>query len=202
MLVVGFPTGPLEANCYLLASEDGGECVIVDPGEEAAEPLGTALATHGLTPVAMLATHGHPDHVASAGEVGARHGIPLYLHEADRPLLGQDAGQRKDGIVSLVDGPLRLAGLEITVSGTPGHTAGSVVFGLTSAEGGRIVLTGDSLFAGSIGRSSGDGGELVRSLGARVMTLPDDTVVLPGHGPATTIGQERAANPFLAGTGA
>ncbi len=202
MLVVGFPAGPLEANCYLLAPDGGDECVIVDPGEEAAEPIEAALAEHGLRPAAMLATHGHPDHVASAGEVGARHGIPLYLHEADRPLLGQDAGQRKDGIVPFVDGPLRLAGLEITVSGTPGHTAGSVVFGLTSAEGGRIVLTGDSLFAGSIGRSSGDGGELVRSLGTKVMTLPDDTVVLPGHGPATTIGRERAANPFLAGTGA
>lgn len=202
MLVVGFPAGPLEANCYLLAPEGGGECVIIDPGEDVAGPLAAALSTHGLTPVAMLATHGHPDHVASADEIGARHGIPLYLHEADRPLLGRDAGERKDGIVPLADGPLGLAGLEITVSGTPGHTAGSVVFGLTSAEGGRIVLTGDSLFAGSIGRSAGDGDELVRSLGAKVMTMPDDTVVLPGHGPATTIGQERAGNPFLAGTGA
>ncbi|KFU81777.1 Glyoxylase, beta-lactamase superfamily II [Amycolatopsis lurida] len=202
MLVVGFPAGPLEANCYLLAPEGGGECVIVDPGEDVVEPLEAALSTHGLMPVAMLATHGHPDHVASADEIGARHGIPLYLHEADRPLLGRDAGERKDGIVPLADGPLGLAGLEITVSGTPGHTAGSVVFGLTSAEGGRIVLTGDSLFAGSIGRSAGDGDELVRSLGAKVMTMPDDTVVLPGHGPATTIGQERAGNPFLAGTGA
>lgn len=202
MLVVGFPAGPLEANCYLLAPEGGGDCVIVDPGEDVAGPLEAALSTHGLTPVAMLATHGHPDHVASADEIGARHGIPLYLHEADRPLLGRDAGERKDGIVPLADGPLALAGLEITVSATPGHTAGSVVFGLTSAEGGRIVLTGDSLFAGSIGRSAGDGDELVRSLGAKVMTLPDETVVLPGHGPATTIGQERAGNPFLAGTGA
>ncbi|MEU3626272.1 hypothetical protein BS329_16575 [Amycolatopsis coloradensis] len=198
MLVVGFPAGPLEANCYLLAPADGGECVIVDPGEDVLEPLEAALAAHGLTPVAMLATHGHPDHVASAAEVGARHGIPLHLDEADRPLV---AGEWKDGIVPLVDGPLRLAGLEITVSRTPGHTAGSVVFGLTSAEGGRIALTGDSLFAGSIGRSSGEDGELVRSLGAKVMTLPDDTVVLPGHGPATTIGQERAGNPFLTGTG-
>ncbi|WP_037308234.1 MBL fold metallo-hydrolase [Amycolatopsis orientalis] len=201
MLVVGFPAGPLEANCYLLAPERGGDCVLVDPGEDIGEPLDAALAAHGLTPVAMLATHGHPDHVASAVEVGARHGIPLHLHEADRPLLAADAGEWKDGIVPLVEGPLRLAGLEITVSRTPGHTAGSVTFGLTSAEGGRIVLTGDSLFAGSIGRSSGSGGELVRSLGAKVMTLPDDTVVLPGHGPATTIGQERAGNPFLAGTG-
>ncbi|WP_410645998.1 MBL fold metallo-hydrolase [Amycolatopsis sp. cmx-4-54] len=202
MLVVGFPAGPLEANCYLLAPEGGGECVIVDPGEDVVEPLEAALSTHGLTPVAMLATHGHPDHVASAGEIGARHGIPLYLHEADRPLLGRDAGERKDGIVPLAEGPLGLAGLEITVSATPGHTAGSVVFGLTSAEGGRIVFTGDSLFAGSIGRSAGAGDELVRSLDAKVMTMPDDTVVLPGHGPATTIGQERAGNPFLAGTGA
>jgi glyoxylase-like metal-dependent hydrolase (beta-lactamase superfamily II) len=201
VLVVGFPAGPLEANCYLLAPEGGGECVLVDPGEDIGEPLEAALSGHGLTPVAMLATHGHPDHVASAAEVGARQGIPLYLHEADWPLLAADAGEGKDGIVPLVEGPLTLAGLEITVSRTPGHTAGSVIFGLSSAEGGRIVLTGDSLFAGSIGRSSGDGDELVRSLGTKVMTLPDDTVVLPGHGPATTIGQERAGNPFLAGTG-
>lgn len=202
MLVVGFAAGPLEANCYLLAPAAGGECVIVDPGEDVLVPLEAALAEHGLTPIAMLATHGHPDHVASAAEAGARYGVSLHLHEADRPLLAEAAGEWKDGIVPLVQGPLRLAGLEITVSATPGHTAGSVAFGLTSGAGGRIVLTGDSLFAGSIGRSSGEGDELVKSLGAKVMTLPDDTVVLPGHGPATTIGKERAGNPFLAGTGA
>lgn len=201
MLVVGFPAGPLQANCYLLARADGTECVIVDPGEDVLEPLEAALAGHRLTPVAMLATHGHPDHIASAPEVGARYEVPLYLDEADLSLWGGDAGERKDGIVPLVQGPLRLAGLEITVSRTPGHTAGSVVFGLASDEGGRIVLTGDSLFAGSVGRSSGEGDELLRSLGDKVMTLPDNTVVLPGHGPATTIGQERANNPFLAGTG-
>ncbi len=202
MLVVGFPAGALQANCYLLAPAAGGECVIVDPGEDALEPIQAALDQHRLTPVAMLATHGHPDHVASAPAAGARYGIPLYLHEADLPLCDGDAGEWKDGIVPLVQGPLRLAGLEITVSHTPGHTAGSVVFGLASTEGGRVALTGDSLFAGSIGRSSSEGDELVKSLGAKVMTLSDDTVVLPGHGPATTIGQERAGNPFLAGTGA
>ncbi|MEC3976732.1 MBL fold metallo-hydrolase [Amycolatopsis sp. H20-H5] len=192
MLVVGFPAGPLQANCYLLALAAGGECVVVDPGQDALEPLEAALREHRLTPAAVLATHGHPDHVASAAALEAGHGTPLRLHRSDTSWANGET-------IPLDEGVLSLAGLEITVDHTPGHTPGSVVFRLTTPEGGRLVLTGDTLFAGSIGRALGTEEELDKSLRAKLMALPDDTVVLPGHGPATTIGQERASNPFLAG---
>ncbi|MDQ7807087.1 MBL fold metallo-hydrolase [Amycolatopsis sp. A133] len=188
MLVVGFGSGPLQANCYLLAEAAGGPCVVVDPGQEVAAPLATALEEHRLVPSALLATHGHPDHVASAAELSAEHGVPVHLHPADAPLY--------DG-ASVPLEPGAFAGLDIDVRHVPGHTPGSVVLGLRTAEGGRLALTGDTLFAGSIGR--GDVAEAVRDL---LAAFPDDTVVLPGHGPATTIGRERAGNPFLAGTGA
>ncbi|MEV7098465.1 MBL fold metallo-hydrolase [Amycolatopsis sp. NPDC051045] len=173
MLVVGFGSGPLQANCYLLAKAAGGPCVVVDPGEEAAAPL---------------ATHGHPDHVASAAELSEAHGVPLHLHPADAPLYGGDSVPLEPG---------SFAGLDVDVRHVPGHTPGSVVLAVETAEGGRLALTGDTLFAGSIGR--GDVAEAVRDL---LAVFPDDTVVLPGHGPATTIGRERVGNPFLAGTGA
>ncbi|MFD9889818.1 MBL fold metallo-hydrolase [Amycolatopsis sp. NPDC059027] len=190
MLVVGFGSGPLQANCYLLADAAGGDCVLVDPGQEATEPVAEALAEHRLTPVAMLATHGHPDHVGSAAELSAAHGIPLLLHPADAAAF--DVASEP-----LEAGTHTLAGLDVTVGHAPGHTAGSVVLGLATEEGGRLVLTGDTLFAGSIGRTDGAGAELEKSLRTLLLPLPEDTVVLPGHGPATTIGQERAANPFL-----
>lgn len=197
MLVAGFPAGPLRANCYLLAPAAGGECVVVDPGEEVGEPLTAALAEHGLVPVALLATHGHPDHIGSAAALARDHDVPLHLHPAD-------AGWHDGPFEALTDGTLTVAGLDVTVLGVPGHTPGSVAFAVTAGEGGRLVLTGDTLFAGSIGRS-GDraaGAELERSLRTKLLTLADDTVVLPGHGPATTIGRERAGNPFLPGAGA
>ncbi|WP_432844926.1 MBL fold metallo-hydrolase [Amycolatopsis sp. CA-161197] len=186
MLVVGFAAGPLRVNCYLLAPASGGECVVVDPGQESAEPLAAALAEHGLTPVALLATHGHPDHVAGA----AGHDLPLHLHPADREWFAGPS-------VPLAEGSLEVAGLVLDVVALPGHTPGSVAFAGQASEGGRLVLTGDTLFAGSIGRSDGSGADLERSLRTKLLTLPDDTVVLPGHGPATTIGRERATNPAL-----
>ncbi|WP_033260833.1 MBL fold metallo-hydrolase [Amycolatopsis vancoresmycina] len=188
MLVVGFGSGPLQANCYLLAAAAGGPCVVVDPGQEVAAPLAAALAGHRLVPAAFLATHGHPDHVASAASLSAEHGVPLHLHPADAPLYGGDSVPLQPG---------EYAGLDVDVRHVPGHTSGSVVIALETAEGGRLALTGDTLFAGSVGR--GDVGEALRSL---LAGFPDETVVLPGHGPATTIGRERAGNPFLAGTGA
>lgn len=185
MLVVGFPTGPLQANCYLLAAAPGGPCVVVDPGE-GGEPLAQALAGHGLTPVVVLATHGHPDHLA------ADLGVPVRLHPADAAL--------HDGPSEpLTEGTHTFAGLVITVTELPGHTPGSVAFGVTTEEGGRLVLTGDTLFAGSIGRSGDDTEAVARVVRERLLTLPEDTVVLPGHGPATTIGRERAANPAVSG---
>ncbi|QRP49224.1 MBL fold metallo-hydrolase [Amycolatopsis sp. FDAARGOS 1241] len=188
MLVVGFAAGPLRANCYLLAQAAGGECVVVDPGQDSGEPLAAALAEHRLTPVALLATHGHPDHVAGA----AGHDLPLHLHPADREWYEGPS-------VPLAEGPLELAGLALEVISVPGHTPGSVACAATASEGGRLVLTGDTLFAGSIGRADGSGPDLERSLRTKLLGLPDDTVVLPGHGPATTIGRERASNPALIG---
>jgi hydroxyacylglutathione hydrolase len=188
VLVVGFGSGPLQANCYLLAEAAGGPCVVVDPGPEAAAPLAAAFAAHRLVPAALVATHGHPDHVASAAEVTAAHGVPLHLHPADAQLYDGDSVPLETGT---------FAGLAVDVRHLPGHTPGSVVLELGTPEGGRLALTGDTLFAGSVGR--GADAEAVRGL---LASLPDDTVVLPGHGPATTIGRERAGNPFLAGTGA
>jgi glyoxylase-like metal-dependent hydrolase (beta-lactamase superfamily II) len=188
VLVVGFGSGPLQANCYLLAEAAGGPCVVVDPGPEAAAPLAAAFAEHRLVPAALVATHGHPDHVASAAEVTAAHGVPLHLHPADAQLYDGDSVPLETGT---------FAGLAVDVRHLPGHTPGSVVLELGTPEGGRLALTGDTLFAGSVGR--GADAEAVRG---QLASLPDDTVVLPGHGPATTIGRERAGNPFLAGTGA
>jgi len=166
--------------------------VVVDPGAGAADRVAGELADHDLIPVAVLATHGHPDHVADAVALTAAHDVPMWIHPADA---GADAPR---GVRDLTGAPLELAGLRIEVDPAPGHTEGSVVFRLATPEGGHLALTGDTLFAGSIGR--GDRRRLGESLREVLLPLPDETVVLPGHGPATTIGRERAANPFLSGT--
>ncbi|HEX7658270.1 MAG TPA: MBL fold metallo-hydrolase [Pseudonocardiaceae bacterium] len=217
MLVVGFPVGMLQANCYLLATEAGQPCVIVDPGQDAVEPIDEALREHSLSPAAVLLTHGHFDHVLSATPVCEEHGVPAWIHPGDRalltdPLSGLDGGAAAFfGDVTLrepadlrelgQDGAeLQLAGLRIIVDHSPGHTRGSVLFRVETDEGGRLVLTGDTLFAGSVGRTDLPGGSsrsLTESLRDKVLSLPDDTVVLPGHGPSSTIGQERVSNPYL-----
>ncbi|TKG64943.1 MBL fold metallo-hydrolase [Prauserella endophytica] len=214
MLVVGFPAGAFQANCYLLAADAGHGCVIVDPGEGAREGVDAALREYRLTPAAVLATHGHFDHVYSAAEIADAHGIPVWIRPEDRVLLsdplkglgpelaaafGSVSLTEPRDVRELGDGPLELAGLRITTGHTPGHTPGSAVFRLDSDEGGQLALTGDTLFAGSIGRTDlpgGDAREIASSL-RTLLTYPDDTVVLPGHGPTTTIGRERATNPFL-----
>ncbi|WP_431876701.1 MBL fold metallo-hydrolase [Amycolatopsis sacchari] len=182
MLVVGFAAGALRANCYLLAPAAHGPCVVVDPGQDAVEPVRKALGEHDLTPEAILLTHGHHDHVDSAGALAGEHGIPVWLHPADRPLVPIST-------CDLSGTALGVAGLEVGVGHVPGHTPGSVVFRLDTPEGGRLVLTGDTLFAGSVGR--GDQELLAGSVRDTLLPLPDDTVVLPGHGGATTIGRER-----------
>ncbi|MEJ2859289.1 MULTISPECIES: MBL fold metallo-hydrolase [unclassified Saccharothrix] len=221
MLVIGFPTGALQANCFVLAAEAGGPCVVVDPGQDAEEPLAQALREHRLTPVAALLTHGHFDHCFAVAPVCDGNDIPAWVHPDDRvllsdPLKGISAESRAffggnlemrepREVRELADGAeLDLAGLRLTVDHTPGHTGGSVMFRAGTEEGGRLVLSGDTLFAGSIGRTDLPGGDhraMLASLRTKVLTLHDDTVVLPGHGPTTTIGREREANPFLLGLG-
>ena len=213
MLVTGFPAGAFAANCYVVAPARGAECVIVDPGQDAQQGIDELLLRYRLKPIAVLLTHGHIDHMWSVAPVCGAKGIPAYIHPDDRELLADPAkglslavGQQlfggitftePDDVRELADGSaLSLAGLDFTVRHTPGHTPGSVTFG---SENG--LFTGDLLFAGSIGRTDLPGGDhqaMLRSL-ARTLTLPDDTLVLPGHGPQTTIGAERRTNPFLTG---
>ncbi len=219
MLVVGFPTGALQANCYLVAPGEGEPCVIVDPGQDAVEPITEALRKHRLSPVAALLTHGHFDHAFSVAPICDGNDIPAWIHPEDRdmlsdPLRGVSFGggdffggklemREPAEVRELADGVmLELAGLSLAVDHTPGHTRGSVVFRSELDEGGRVLFAGDTLFAGSIGRTDlpgGDSREMTTTLRTKMLPLPDDTIVLPGHGPGTTIGRERASNPFLLG---
>jgi len=219
VLVVGFPAAAFATNCFVVATAPGEECVIVDPGVGIDADLDAILREHRLQPVAVLLTHGHIDHTFSVTPVCGARGITAYIHPEDRELLADPAkgfgpgaidmfGGRlswtePDDVAPLLDGAtLDLAGLRITVDHAPGHTRGSVMFGLPGDAGTDPVrlLSGDVLFAGSIGRTDLPGGDyptMLRSLATKVLPLADDTVVLPGHGPTTTIGRERTANPFL-----
>jgi len=236
VLVAGFPAGAFAANCYIVATAPGEQCVIIDPGQDAEPGIEEILAEHRLRPAAVLLTHGHLDHVWSVAPVCGARGIPAYIHPADRALLSDPAkgfslgiGQElfgglkftePDDVKELADGTtLSLVGLEIVVNHAPGHTEGSVTFRLPlgdaepeepiTASGkskidrpGDVLFSGDLLFAGSIGRTDLPGGDyptMLRSLARVCLTLPDETLVLSGHGPQTTIGTERRTNPFLAG---
>ena len=216
MLIAGFPAGSFATNCYVVAPGPGAECLIIDPGQDAEPGVNDLIAEHRLRPVAVLATHGHIDHIWSVAPVCGARGLPAYIHPADRALLSDPArgfplgiGQQlfggltftePDDVIELADGmTLQLAGVELVVDHAPGHTPGSVTF-RTPAE--QVLFSGDLLFAGSIGRTDLPGGDypvILDSLARVCLTLPDDTHVLPGHGPRTTIGAERAGNPFLTG---
>jgi glyoxylase-like metal-dependent hydrolase (beta-lactamase superfamily II) len=200
-------------NCYIVAPDRGGPAVVIDAPPDV-DAIVALLAKHDLTPVALLVTHGHIDHVGGAGGAVARTGVAAYLHPDDDFLaadpgaqLGAVFGVAMPGIatfapperfVDLADGDrLNLAGLDFDVLHTPGHTPGHCCFLLRGEE---LLFSGDQLFAGSIGRTDLPGGDfnaLMRSMETRVLGLPDDTGVLPGHGPTTTIGRERTTNPFI-----
>ena len=217
MLVAGFPAGAFATNCYVIAPAPGQACVVVDPGQDAVEPLERVLAEHRLTPVAVLLTHGHFDHTFSVAPVCDGHDVPAFIHPEDREMLADPMkGLSREALAffggrlelreprevrPLDDGAaLELAGLALRVDHTPGHTLGSVVFSTATEEGDEVILAGDTLFAGSIGRTDLPGGDtatLLRSVRDKLLTRDDAAHVLPGHGPTTTIGRERASNPFL-----
>lgn len=221
MFLASFASGPWQANCYLAAPQAGGECVIIDAGVEASEGIGVLVEEHGLRPAAVFATHGHIDHVASAAEVADRYGVPLWIHPADRHLLTDPAaGLGADSralLAQLLPGPFReparvelfeaglleVAGLEFTVTPAPGHTGGCVLLGVPypgHEQISQVVFSGDVVFAGSIGRTDLPGGDpevMRRTLAGPVLAIPDDTVLLPGHGPQTSMATERATNTFL-----
>ncbi len=221
VLVTGFPAGMLACNCYVLAPRPGADAVIVDPGQRAMGPLRRILDEHRLTPAAVLLTHGHIDHIWSAQKVSDAYGCPAYIHPEDRFMLtdpirgfGPRLGQALLG--ALFAEPRQLIELDrdgdkiglgattVTVDHTPGHTRGSVCFRV-DGDGSEVVFSGDTLFANSVGRTDlpgGSGRDLMGSIVDKLLVLDDATVVLPGHGPATTIGAERRANPFLQGLSA
>jgi glyoxylase-like metal-dependent hydrolase (beta-lactamase superfamily II) len=218
VFVAGFPAGAWGTNCYLVAPAAGEECVIVDPGHEATQGVEDLIREHRLKPVAVLLTHGHIDHIASVVPVCGARGVPAWIHPEDRYMmadpargLGRALGQQimgsitvgePDDVRELKDGSvLELAGLELTVDHAPGHTKGSVTFRTPSSDDiPPVLFSGDLLFAGSIGRTDlpgGDSDAIMASLARVCLPLDDATVVLSGHGSQTTIGRERATNPYL-----
>jgi len=221
VFIAGFPAGSFQANCYVIGADGGGDAIVVDPGQDAIEPLEALLAEYDRRPAAVLLTHGHLDHMACAAQVCAAAGIPAFLHSADDYMLddplaglspqlraalaGMDvSGLRPARVEGLTDrAELTLAGLTFSVDHTPGHTGGSVVYRFDGdSDRPDVLLTGDTLFAGSVGRTDLPGGsteELLESIATRLLIRNDDAVVLPGHGPTSTIGAERAGNPFLVG---
>jgi len=220
VLIAGFPAGPWGTNCYVLATEPGSECIVVDPGKDAAAGVAEVVREHKLKPVSVLVTHGHIDHMWCVAPVAGTYDATAWIHPADRHLLTdpmagispESAGMllggsyefaEPDDVAELADHQsLEIAGIEIGVDHTPGHTPGSVTFRTPYDQQGisEVMFSGDLLFAGSIGRTDLPGGDhptMLRSLAERVLPLRDDIAVLPGHGEQTTIGRERATNPFL-----
>jgi hydroxyacylglutathione hydrolase len=222
VLIAGFPAGPWGTNCFVVATAAGAECVVVDPGKDAAPGVADLVREHRLKPVAVLLTHGHIDHMWCVAPVAGTYDATAWIHPRDRHLLtdpmaglsretaarligGRHEFAEPDDVAELSDGQgLELAGLSFVVDHTPGHTEGSVTFRTPydepAADVSEVMFSGDLLFAGSIGRTDLPGGDhptMLRSLREKVLTLPDDVVVLPGHGEQTTIEHERRTNPFL-----
>jgi glyoxylase-like metal-dependent hydrolase (beta-lactamase superfamily II) len=207
MILETFPVGPLACNCTILGDREAGEAIVIDPGDEVGR-IYRRLVELGLKLKQILVTHAHIDHVGGALKLKGLTGAPILLNENDLPLLtmmDQQAGwlgvptpETAPPDESLADG-LRV-GLEhypAQVIYTPGHTQGSVCLHFAAL---KLLVAGDTLFEGSIGRTDlpgGDYGQIINSIQTRLLSLPDETRVLTGHGPATTIGAERRSNPFL-----
>ena len=210
LTVEHFAVGPLGCNCTILADPASGEAIVVDGGDEAAA-IAERLTELGVRARYLVHTHAHVDHIGCLGSLRELTGARGLLHPADLPLyatLREQArwlGMREPNIVRL-DGELRdgdrfAAGpMTLEVLHTPGHTPGSVSFALSRPDEPTLLLSGDTLFRDSVGRVDIGGTtleELVGSIREKLLAFPDDTVVVPGHGPATTIGRERHSNPFL-----
>ena len=207
MILRGFPVGPIGANCFIVGDETTREVFVIDPGDEPERILDTVRSLQAR-PIALVNTHGHFDHIQAVDAVRRATGAPFWIHEAERGVLAQGPARAKVifGIDLppspapdrwLVEGDRLLVGsLAFTVRHTPGHSPGGVCL-----IGDGIAFVGDTLFAGSIGRADLPGADmetLLNSIARVLLPLPDETVCYPGHGPETTIGQERRTNPFVA----
>lgn len=212
-----FEAGPWRTNCWIVGDDPGSECFIIDPGMDAVDRIRQVVGEQRLRPIAVLLTHGHIDHMFSVLPVADGYGIPALIHGADRDrvgdpyaTLGVETRQMVKALgvefaepaelVDLYDGFRQdVAGFDVLVRHAPGHTQGSVVFE-TMHNGEPTLFSGDVLFAGSIGRTDLQGGDpeqMSATLRNVILPLPDAMIVHCGHGPSTTIGRERATNPYL-----
>lgn len=207
MILETFPVGPLQCNCTILGDEAAGDAIVIDPGDDI-ERIHQRLTSRGLKLKQILITHAHIDHIGGALQLKRLTGAPILVNENDLALLAIMADQAAwlgvetpetappDG--TLADG--QIVGLEAypaTVVHTPGHTQGSVCLHFAPM---KMVFAGDTLFAGSIGRTDlpgGDYDQILDSIKSRLYSLPEETSVIPGHGPVTTVSKERKTNPFI-----
>jgi glyoxylase-like metal-dependent hydrolase (beta-lactamase superfamily II) len=204
------PVGLLQCNCSIFGDEQNHEAIVVDPGDDL-EDIHAMLTKHGLTVKAIIVTHAHIDHVAGAAKLRAQTGAPVYMNERDNALLdmldvqaawiGMENPQRTEVDQLARDGTvLQLGNAEFQVRETPGHTPGSICLWIPQEN---TLVAGDTLFRDSIGRTDlpgGDSKKIITSIEGQLMNLPPDALVIPGHGRNTTIGREKAHNPFLQGS--
>ena len=213
MLVRSFPAPMFATNCWIIAPSEGSECIIVDPGmPDISRDIEMIIEEHKLKPVAALMTHGHLDHTFSITPLADGYDIPAYIHSEDRRFIADPAGIHGEQFIAQLEAmtfvepkkvnelkngaTLELLGMKITAIHAPGHTRGSLMFTIND----EILVSGDVLFSGSIGRTdlpTGSAKEMITTLKTKVLTLSDDLRVLTGHGPETTIKFERKNNPYL-----
>jgi glyoxylase-like metal-dependent hydrolase (beta-lactamase superfamily II) len=207
--IITIPVGALEVNCYIVWDKATLEGVIIDPGADAAE-IEAAVRGAGVKVRCVINTHGHFDHVGADAAMKAAFGAPVAIHPNDAALMaeahehgiffGVKTPQQNAPDILLEDGKaIEFDGVKLKVIHTPGHTRGGVCLYM---EDGKLLFTGDTLFAGSVGRTDFEGGsmeDLMDSITGKLLSLGDEVRVLPGHGPESTIGEEREVNPFLAG---
>jgi glyoxylase-like metal-dependent hydrolase (beta-lactamase superfamily II) len=213
MFIASFPAPMYATNCWIIAGKPGQECIIVDPGmPDISHEITAIIEENNLKPVAALITHGHLDHTYSVKPLADGYGIASYIHSEDREYLLKPQGAHGAEFIATLDAMsfeepadtrnlrhgdlLEILDMKITVIHSPGHTKGSTMFSIND----QLLVSGDVLFAGSIGRTdlpSGSAEAMVKTLKTRVLPLSDDLRVLPGHGPETTIKFERKNNPYL-----
>lgn len=197
--------GALETNCYLVYCRETMECAVIDPGAEP-EKIFRVIGHKGLKPTILINTHGHVDHVGANRDIKDKFDVPLCIHEADSPMLKSVLQTELSFFLGAKESPppdkfleegekIKIGNVSLSVYHTPGHSPGSV-----SLIGDGILFSGDTLFFGGVGRTDLPGGSweaLEKSIRERIFTLPDDTLVLTGHGPSTTVSQEKKFNPFI-----